>query len=65
MTLKNLLVLSIMPWINISFLYTMYLFKIDSVLLGVYWELTMIPSFVLGVVFPFIAIIKIIKQKTK
>ena len=43
----------------------MYLFKIDSVLLGAYWELTMIPSFVLGVVFPFIAIIKIIKQKTK
>ena len=40
----------------------MYLFKIDNVLLGVYWELTMIPSFLTGVIFPIILIIKFIAK---
>jgi len=62
MTFKKLLMLSILPWINIGFLYAMYLFKIDNVLLGVYWELTMIPSFLMGVIFPIILIIKFIKK---
>jgi hypothetical protein len=62
MTLKKLLVFSILPWINIGFLYSMYLLKVDNVLLGVYWELTMIPSFLMGVIFPIILIIKFIKK---
>jgi len=41
MTLKKLLIFSILPWINIGFLYAMYVLKVDNVLLGVYWELTM------------------------
>ena len=62
MTLKKLIVFSILPWINIGFLYTMYLLKVDNVLLGVYWELTMIPSFLMGVIFPIILIIKFIRK---
>jgi len=62
MTFKKLLIFSTLPWINIGFLYAMYLFKIDNVLLGVYWELTMIPSFLMGVIFPIILIIKFIKK---
>jgi hypothetical protein len=62
MTLKKLLVFSILPWINIGFLYSMYLLKVDNVLLGVYWELTMIPSFLMGVILPIILIIKFIKK---
>jgi len=62
MTFKKLLIFSILPWINIGFLYTMYLFKIDNVLLGVYWELTMIPSFLMGVISPIILIIKFIRK---
>jgi len=62
MTLKKLIVFSILPWINIGFLYSMYLLKVDNVLLGVYWELTMIPSFLMGVIFPIILIIKFIKK---
>ncbi len=62
MTLKKLIVFSILPWINIGFLYSMYLLKVDNVLLGVYWELTMIPSFLMGVIFPIILIIEFIKK---
>jgi len=62
MTLKKLIVFSILPWINIGFLYAMYVLKVDNVLLGVYWELTMIPSFLMGVIFPIILIIKFIKK---
>jgi len=62
MTLKKLIVFSILPWINIGFLYSMYLLKVDNVLLGVYGELTMIPSFLMGVIFPIILIIKFIKK---
>jgi len=62
MTLKKLIVFSILPWINIGFLYSIYLLKVDNVLLGVYWELTMIPSFLMGVIFPIILIIKFIKK---
>ena len=63
MTLKKLIVFSILPWINIGFLYSMYLLKVDNVLLGVYWELTMIPSFLMGVIFPIILIIKFIRKQ--
>ena len=62
MTLKKLLIFSILPWINIGFLYAMYVLKVDNVLLGVYWELTMIPSFLMGVIFPIILIIKFIRS---
>jgi hypothetical protein len=62
MTLKKLLIFSILPWINIGFLYAMYVLKVDNVLLGVYWELTMIPSFLMGVIFPIILIIKFIRK---
>ena len=62
MTLKKLIVFSILPWLNIGFLYSMYLLKVDNVLLGVYWELTMIPSFLMGVIFPIILIIKFIRK---
>ena len=62
MTLKKLLIFSILPWINIGFLYAMYVLKVDNVLLGVYWELTMIPSFLIGVIFPIILIIKFIRK---
>ena len=62
MTFKKLLMLSILPWINIGFLYAMYVLKVDNVLLGVYWELTMIPSFLIGVIFPIILIIKFIRK---
>jgi len=40
----------------------MYVLKVDNVLLGVYWELTMIPSFLMGVIFPIILIIKFIRK---
>ena len=62
MTLKKLLIFSILPWINIGFLYAMHVLKVDNVLLGVYWELTMIPSFLMGVIFPIILIIKFIRK---
>ena len=62
MTFKKLLIFSILPWINIGFLYAMYVLKVDNVLLGVYWELTMIPSFLMGIIFPIILIIKFIRK---
>jgi|TARA_B110000238_G_C15822884_1_gene309342 hypothetical protein len=41
------------------------LFKVDAVLLDIDWELTMIPSLLLGINFPIILIVKFLENKFK
>lgn len=48
MNYKELITFSIIPWINVLMLYTLHFFKIEHTLIGVYHELTMLPSLLFG-----------------
>ena len=65
MTQKKLLIGTAISWINIGFLYLMYLLKIEFILLGVYRELTIIPSYIAGVIIPIILLIKFLRSLIK
>ena len=52
MNYKELITFSIIPWINVLMLYVLNFFKIEYTLIGVYHELTMLPSLLLGCIFP-------------
>ena len=58
MIFKQLIIFSITPWVNFLILYAFYFFKIESTLIGVYHELTIIPSLLFGGVFPILLVIK-------
>ena len=58
MNYKELITFSIIPWINVLMLYTLTFFKIEYTLIGVYHELTIIPSLLLGCVFPVLVAVK-------
>tara|TARA_B100000768_G_scaffold42846_1_gene41688 strand:- start:769 stop:930 length:162 start_codon:yes stop_codon:yes gene_type:complete len=49
---KYLLLISILAWANIGLFYILYQFEVDHVLVGVFGELTLIPSFLVAVIFP-------------
>ena len=51
-TNKALIMLTIIGWLNIGLFYSLYLLKIENVLIGVFRELTIIPSYLLGVISP-------------
>lgn len=46
MSKKNLIVASLVCWCNIGLFYLLYLLKFEPVLVGVFRELTLIPSFI-------------------
>ena len=48
MNYKELITFSIIPWINVLMLYTLHFFKIEHTLIGIYHELTMLPSLLFG-----------------
>ena len=52
-----------MCWANIGLFYLLYQFQFETVLIGVFRELTLIPSFLGGVIFPIILLIKLIRGK--
>jgi len=58
MIFKQLIIFSITPWVNFLILYAFYFFKIESTLIGICHELTMIPSLLFGGVFPILLVIK-------
>ena len=62
MNYKELITFSIIPWINVLMLYTLNFFKIEYTLIGVYHELTMIPSLLLGCVFPVLVAVKFFRN---
>lgn len=51
-TNKALVLLTILGWLNIGLFYSLYLLEIENVLIGVFRELTIIPSYLLGVIGP-------------
>ena len=56
MNYKELITFSIIPWINVLMLYVLNFFKIEYTLIGVYHELTMLPSLLLGCIFPLLLV---------
>ena len=62
MSYKQLVIFSITPWVNFLILYAFYFFKIESTLIGIYHELTMIPSLLFGVIFPLLLAIKFFRS---
>jgi hypothetical protein len=62
MNYKELITFSIIPWINVLMLYALQFFKIEQTLIGVYHELTMLPSLLFGCVFPVLLAIKFFRN---
>jgi len=60
---KNILLISILAWANIGLYYILYKFEVNHVLVGVFKELTLIPSFLLGIIFPIWLLVRIIIKK--
>jgi hypothetical protein len=63
MSKKNLVLVFLICWGNIGLFYLFYLLKFEPVLVGVFRELTMIPSYVGGVVCAILLTYKLLKEK--
>ena len=60
---KYLIIVSLLSWANIGLIYLLHLNEIYTTLIGVYKELTTIPSFLCGTIFPVWLLIKMILNK--
>lgn len=58
-TNKALVLLTILGWLNIGLFYSLYLLEIENVLIGVFRELTIIPSYLLGVISPTVLLLRV------
>ena len=58
MKTKNLILISILAWANIGLYYILYKFEVNHVLVGVFKELTLIPSFLVGIICPIWLIVR-------
>lgn len=63
MSKKNLIVASLVCWCNIGLFYLLYLLKFEPVLVGVFRELTLIPSFIGGVISVVLLIYVLLSEK--
>ena len=62
---KHLIIISIGAWLNIGLFYFLYLNELETILTGVFKELTLIPSYLFGILFPIWLLIRIITKKVK
>ncbi len=58
-TNKALIVLTFIGWLNIGLFYSHYILKIESVIIGAFRELTIIPSYLLGILSPTILLLRL------
>ena len=58
-TNKALIITTIIGWLNIGLFYSLYLLKIENVIIGVFRELTIIPSYLLGILSPAILLLRL------
>ena len=56
---RALVLFTILGWLNIGLFYSLYLLEIENVLIGVFRELTIIPSYLLGVISPIVLLIRL------
>ena len=59
-TNKALIIITIIGWLNIGLFYSLYLLKIENVIIGVFRELTIIPSYLLGILSPAILLLRLV-----
>ena len=57
---KALIGVTIIGWLNIGLFYSLYVFEIENVIIGVFRELTIIPSYLIGIICSVILVIKAI-----
>jgi len=62
---KHLIIISIGAWLNIGLFYFLYLNELETILTGVFKELTLIPSYLCGILFPVWLLIRVITKKVK
>ena len=60
---KYIFTVSLLFWANIGLFYVFYLLKLETVLIGVFRELTLIPSFLGGVNLPLLLVNNFFKKK--
>ena len=60
---KQLIILTLLCWGIIGVFYGLYQLKIETVLIGVFRELSLIPAFLGGVIFPLWLLIKIVRER--
>lgn len=60
---KYIITISLLCWANIGLFYVFYLLKIETVLIGIFRELTIIPSFLGGTLLPLVLIYNFFKKK--
>ena len=63
MTKKHFFLLSLCCWAIVGFFYGLYQLKIETVLLGALRELTLLPAFAGGVIFPLLLLVRLIQEK--
>ena len=62
---KHIIIISVGAWLNIGLFYFLYLNELETILTGVFKELTLIPSYLCGILFPVWLLIRIITKKVK
>ena len=60
---KQLITLTLLCWAIIGVFYGLYQLKIETVLIGVFRELSIIPAFLGGIIFPLWLLINIVKER--
>jgi hypothetical protein len=56
---KALIIITIIGWLNIGLFCSLYLMKIENVLIGLFRELTIIPSYLLGILSPTVLLLRL------
>ena len=62
---KYLIIISIGAWLNIGLFYFLYLNEIETILIEFFRELTLIPSYLGGILFPILLFVRIIIKHFK
>ena len=62
---KYLIILSLVLWLNIGLFYFLYLNEIETILIEFFRELTLIPSYLGGILCPILLFVRIIIKHFK
>jgi len=62
---RHLIIITLGSWGNIGLFYFLYVNGMETILIGVFKELTLIPSYLCGIVFPVWLLIRVLKNIIK
>ena len=60
---KYIFTVSLLCWANIGLFYVFHLLKLETILIGVFRELILIPSFLVGILLPLLLVYNFLKKK--